>query len=134
MTVHRVFRRAVQVGLVGLLGSAMAAGPLGRQDVMTLLSGATTTQRQTDATAYVSGARVEYGADGRVTATYTGGQTRGFAERGTWRVTENGQVCITWQGKKEGPCQYLVPRGGGVYDLTVDPARSGKYQIAAVSK
>jgi hypothetical protein len=57
MTVHRVFRRAVQVGLVGLLGSAMAAGPLGRQDVMTRLSGATTTQRQTDATAYVSGAR-----------------------------------------------------------------------------
>jgi hypothetical protein len=112
----------------------MAADPLGRQEVITLLSGATATQRQTDATAYTSGARVEYGADGRVTSTYTGGQSRGFVERGTWRVTEMGQVCITWQGKREGPCQYLVPRAGGVYDLTADPASSGKYQITGVSR
>jgi len=101
---------------------------------MTLLSGATATQRQTDLTTYMSGARVEYGADGRVTSSYTGGQSRGFVEHGTWRVTENGQLCITWQGKSEGPCQYLVPRGGGVYDITADPARSGKYQITGVSK
>jgi hypothetical protein len=131
---HRAFRLAVQVGLVGLLGSAVAAGPLSKQEVMTLLSGAAATQRQTDVTTYMSGARVEYGADGRVTSSYTGGQSRGFVEHGTWRVTENGQLCITWQGKSEGPCQYLVPRAGGVYDITADPARSGKYQIIGVSK
>lgn len=134
MTVRRAVRVVVQAGLFGLLGTAMAADPLGRQEVITLLSGATATQRQTDATAYTSGARVEYGADGRVTSTYTGGQSRGFVERGTWRVTEMGQVCITWQGKREGPCQYLVPRAGGVYDLTADPASSGKYQITGVSR
>lgn len=134
MTVHRVVRLTVQLGLVGLFGTAMAAGPLSKQEVVTLLSGATATQRLTDATSYISGARVEYGADGRVTITYSAGQQRGVVERGTWRVTANGQVCVTLEGKNEGPCRYLVPRGGGVYDMTDDPARSGKYQITGVSK
>ena len=134
MRAHRAFRVAIHIGLLGLLGSAEAAGPLSRQEVITLLAGATATQRQTDATAYTSGARVEYGTDGRVTSSYTGGHTRGFVEHGTWRVTESGQVCITWQGKNEGPCQYLVPRAGGVYDLTTDPNRVGKFQITGVSR
>ena len=59
----------------------MAAGPLSNQDVMTLLSGATATQRQTDVTTYMSGARIEYGADGRVTSSYTGGQETANARR-----------------------------------------------------
>ncbi len=134
MRTHRLFGIAVKVGLVGILGSAMAAGPLSKAEVITLLSGATATQRLTDVTDYASGARVEYGADGRVTSTYTGKKYRGVVERGTWRVTENGQMCIVWQGESEGPCRYLVPRGGGVYDLTEDPAKSGKYQIIGVSK
>ena len=134
MRTHRLFGIAVKVGLIGILGSAMAAGPLSKAEVITLLSGATATQRLTDVSAYESGARVEYGADGRVTSTYTGGKSRGFVEHGTWRVTETGQVCITWKGKNEGPCRYLVPTIAGAYDLREDPAKSGKYQIISVSK
>jgi hypothetical protein len=134
MRLHRVFRLAVQVGLGGLLGTAMAAGPLSKQEVITLLSGATATQRLADVTAYSSGARVEYGVNGQVTRTGTGGHSRGVVDHGTWRVTDNGQLCITWRGSREGPCQYLVPRAGGVYDVTEDPAVSGKYQITGVSK
>jgi hypothetical protein len=133
MSAHRLFRLAVQIGLAGLLGSAMAAGPLSKAEVVTLLSGGKATQRLTDPSTHGS-ALVEYGADGRYTNTHTGSKYRGVVETGTWRVSENGQLCVTLQGKDQAKCRYLVPKGGGVYELTEDPAKSGKVQITAVSK
>ena len=133
MNAHRLFRVAVQVGLAGLVGSAMAAGPLSKAEVITLLSGSKATQRFTDPSTHGS-ALVEYGADGRYTNTHTGSKYKGVVETGTWRVNENGQLCVTLEGKAEAKCHYLVPRPGGAYELTQDPAKSGKVQITAVSK
>lgn len=133
MRTHRIFRRAVQVGLLGLLGSALAAGPLSKQEVISLLSGSKATQRLTDPSTHGS-ALVEYGADGRYTNTHTGTRQRGVIETGTWRVSDNGQLCVTLEGKTEAKCHYLVPKPGGAYELTQDPAKSGKVQITAVSK
>ena len=133
MNAHRLFRLAVHVGLAGLVGSAMAAGPLSKAEVVTLLSGSKATQRLTDPSTHGS-ALVEYGADGRYTNTHTGSKHKGVVETGTWRVNENGQLCVTLEGKAEAKCHYLVPRPGGAYELTQDPAKSGKVQIAAVSK
>lgn len=133
MNTHHLFRFAIQAGLLGLLGSAMAAGPLSKAEVITLLSGSTATQRLTDPSTHGS-ALVEYGADGRYTNTHTGSKYRGVVETGTWRVNDNGQLCVTLEGKAEGKCRYLVPTGGGAYDLTENPAKSGKVQITAVSK
>ena len=133
MNARRLFRFAAHVGLVGFLGSAMAAGPLSKEEVITLLSGAKATQRFTDPSTHGS-ALVEYGADGRYTNTHTGSKYKGVIESGTWRVNDNGQLCVTLEGKAEGKCRYLVPTGGGAYDLTENPAKSGKVQITAVSK
>ena len=133
MNAHRLFRLAVHVGLAGLVGSAMAAGPLSKAEVVTLLSGSKATQRLTDPSTHGS-ALVEYGADGRYTNTHTGSKHKGVVETGTWRVNENGQLCVTLEGKAEARCHYLVPRPGGAYELTQDPAKSGKVQITAVSK
>ncbi|MCU0990853.1 MAG: hypothetical protein MUE63_15105 [Xanthomonadales bacterium] len=133
MNAHRLFRLAVQVGLAGLVGSAMAAGPLSKAEVITLLSGSKATQRFTDPSTQGS-ALVEYGADGRYTNTRTGPRYRGTVETGTWRVNDNGQLCVTLEGKTEPRCNYLVPKPGGAYELTQDPATSGKVQITAVSK
>ena len=133
MNAHRLFRLAVHVGLAGLVGSAMAAGPLSKAEVVTLLSGSKATQRLTDPSTHGS-ALVEYGADGRYTNTHTGSKHKGVVETGTWRVNENGQLCVTLEGKAEAKCHYLVPRPGGAYELTQDPAKSGKVQITAVSK
>lgn len=133
MNAHRLFRFAAQVGLVGLLGSAMAAGPLSKAEVITLLSGSKATQRFTDPSTHGS-ALVEYGPDGRYTNTHTGSKYRGVVETGTWSVNENGQLCVTLEGKATARCHYLVPKPGGAYELTQDPAKSGKVQITAVSK
>lgn len=133
MNARRLFRFAAHVGLVGFLGSAMAAGPLSKEEVITLLSGAKATQRFTDPSTHGS-ALVEYGADGRYTNTHTGSKYKGVIESGTWRVNDNGQLCVTLEGKAEGKCRYLVPTGGGAYDLTENPTKSGKVQITAVSK
>jgi arylsulfatase A-like enzyme len=38
------------------------------------------------------------------------------------------------QGKGEEKCRYLVPLGGGAYDLTENPAKSGKSHFTAASK
>lgn len=133
MNARRLFRFAAHVGLVGFLGSAMAAGPLSKAEVITLLSGAKATQRFTDPSTHGS-ALVEYGADGRYTNTHTGSKYKGVIESGTWRVNDNGQLCVTLEGKAEGKCRYLVPTGGGAYDLTENPTKSGKVQITAVSK
>jgi len=133
MRTHRLFCIAVKVSLIGILGSAMAAGPLSKAEVITLLSGSKATQRFTDPSTHGS-ALVEYGADGRYTNTHTGTKYRGVVETGTWRVNENGQLCVTLEGKAEAKCQYLVPRPSGAYELTQDPAKSGKVLITAVSK
>jgi hypothetical protein len=115
------------------LGIAQAAEPLSKQQVASLLSGSKATQRSTDPSESGSGL-VEFGADGRVTNTHAGTKFRGVVETGTWRVSEKGQLCITWQGKAEENCRYLVPLGGGAYDLTANPAKSGKFHFTAVSK
>jgi|MudIll2142460700_1097286.scaffolds.fasta_scaffold129349_2 hypothetical protein len=134
MRTHRLVCIAVKVGLIGILGSAMAAGPLSKAEVITLLSGSKATQRFTDPSAYGSSALVEYGADGRYTNTHTGTKWKGVVETGTWHVNENGQLCVTLEGKAAAKCRYLVARPGGAYELTQDPAKSGKVQITAVSK
>ena len=133
MNVHRLIRLAVRVGLAGLVGSVMAAAPLSKAEVITLLSGGKATQSFTDPSTQGS-ALVEYGADGRYTNTHTGSRYRGVVETGTWRVNENGQLCVTLEGKAEAKCHYLVPRPGGAYELTRDPAQTGKAQITTVSK
>jgi hypothetical protein len=133
MKAHRIFRFGVQVGLIGLLGSALAAGPLSKQELISLLSGSKATQRSTDPSESWTGL-VEFGTDGRVTRTHSGTKFRGVVETGTWRVSEKGQMCITWQGKAEEQCRYLVPLGGGAYNLTENPAKSGKFQFTTVSK
>jgi hypothetical protein len=130
---HGLIRVAVTVALIGLVGSAAAAGPLSKQQVASLLSGSKATQRSTDPSESGSGL-VEFGADGRVTNTHAGTKFRGVVETGTWRVSEKGQLCITWQGKGEENCRYLVPLGGGAYDLTANPAKSGKFHFTDVSK
>jgi hypothetical protein len=133
MRTHRLFCIAVKVSLIGILGSAMAAGPLSKAEVITLLSGSKATQRFTDPSTHGS-ALVEYGADGRYTNTHTGSKYRGVVETGTWSVNENGQLCVTLEGKAKARCHYLVPKPGGAYELTQDPAKSGKVQITGVSK
>ena len=133
MRANRLFRLGVQMALVGLVGGAHAAGPLSKAEVTTLLSGSKATQRFTDPSTHGS-ALVEYGADGRYTNTHTGSKNRGVVETGTWRVNDNGQLCVTLEGKAEGKCRYLVPTGSGAYDLTENPTKSGKVQITAVSK
>lgn len=87
MKAHREVVIAIKVSLIGLLGSAMAAGPLSKQEVTTLISGSKVTHR-------------------------------GVRETGTWEVNANGQLCVTWQGKNQPNCQYLVPTAGGGYNLT----------------
>lgn len=133
MNARRLFRLAVQAGLFGLLGIAMAAGPLSKAEVITLLSGSKATQRLTDPSTHGS-ALVEYGADGRYTNTHTGSKYRGVVETGTWSVKENGQLCVTLEGTAKARCHYLVPMPGGAYELTQDPAKSGKVQITGVSR
>ena len=123
----------IAVGVASTLGIAQAAEPLSKQQVASLLSGSKATQRSTDPSEHGAGL-VEFGADGRVTNTHTGTKFRGVVETGTWRVSEKGQLCITWQGKAEENCRYLVPLGGGAYDLTANPAKSGKFHFTAVSK
>lgn len=63
-----------------------------------------------------------------------GGKNRRFVESGTWGVNANGQLCLTWQGKNRPVCPYLIPTGRGGYNLTQDPAKTGKMEITSVSK
>jgi hypothetical protein len=130
---HRLIRVTVRVALIGLIGSAAAAGPLSKQEVTTLISGSTVTQRGDDPSK--SGSQLlEYDAGGTVTRTHTGTEHRGIVETGSWRVNANGQLCVTWQGQAKPNCQYLVPTGTGGYNLTQDPAKRGKMTITGVSK
>lgn len=133
MRVRRILQLGILAGLVGLLASALAAGPLSKGEVIGLLSGSKATQRSTDPSNRGTGL-MEFATDGRVTNTHTGTRFRGVVETGTWRVSEKGHLCITWQGKSEEKCRYLVPLGGGAYDLTENPAKSGRFQFTAVSK
>lgn len=131
---HRLFRVAVKVALIGLIGSAAAAGgPLSKQEVTTLISGSTVTQRGDDPSKRGS-QLLEYDAGGTVTRTHTGTEHRGIVEKGSWQVNANGQLCVTWQGQAQSNCQYLVPTGTGGYNLTKDPATRGKMTITGVSK
>jgi hypothetical protein len=123
----------IAVGVASTLGIAQAGEPLSKQQVASLLSGSKATQRSTDPSEHGSGL-FEFAADGRVTNTHTGTKFRGVVETGTWRVSDKGQLCITWQGKAEEKCRYVVPLGGGAYDLTENPAKSGKFHFTAVSK
>lgn len=133
MKTSRRYVFAVAVGVVGALGIAQAAEPLSKTQVTALLSGSKVTQRSTDPSTHGTGL-VEFNTDGRVTNTHTGTKFRGVVENGTWRVSEKGQLCITWQGKAEEKCRFLVPLGGGAYDLTEDPAKGGKFHITNVAK
>ena len=94
--------------------------------VISLLSGTKTTPSSTDPSAHGSGV-VEYGTDGRVANTHRGVKLGGVVEAGTepWRVSEKVRLCISWQRKSEEECRYLVPLGGGAYDLAENPSRSG---------
>lgn len=130
---HRLFRIAFQTGLAGLLGTAMAASPLSKDEVVSLISGSKVTQRDRDPSSQHTEV-LEYDASGKVTRTYMGGKNRGFVENGTWEVNANGQLCLTWQGKSQPICPYLVPNGRGGYNLTQDPAKTGKMEITGVSK
>ena len=133
MKTLRYWALFVAAGLIGPLGNAQAAEPLSKDQVTALISGSKVTQRLTDPSTKGSGL-VEYGADGRVTNTHTGTKHRGVIETGTWQVTEKGELCVTWQGKSQPNCDYLVPTGHGGYYLTKDPAKTGKREITAVSK
>jgi len=130
---HKLIRVAVKVALIGLIGSAVAAGPLSQQEVTTLISGSKVTQRGDDPSK--RGSQIlEYDAGGKVTRTHTGTEHRGVVESGTWQVNANGQLCVTWHGQAQPNCQYLVPTGTGNYNLTQDPAKRGKMTITGVSK
>lgn len=129
---HRLIRVAVKVALIGLIGSAAAAGPLSKQEVTTLITGSKVTQQDSDPS--TSGSQLlEYDAGGKVTRQFLG-KHRGFIETGTWEVNADGQLCVTWQGKAQPNCVYLVPTGRGGYNLTRDPAKTGKMEITGVSK
>jgi hypothetical protein len=133
MKAHRLFQITLQVGLAGLLSTAMAAGPLSKDAVVSLISGSKVTQHGDDPSAK-GNQLLEYDAGGKVTRQFMGTKHRGFVEQGTWEVNANGQLCITWQGKSQPNCQYLVPTGRGGYNLTQDPAKTGKMEITDVSK
>jgi hypothetical protein len=83
----------------------MAAGPLSKAEVITLLSGSKGTLRFTDLSTHGS-ALVEYGADGRYTNAHTGSKYKGVVETGTWPVNENGQLCATLVGTAEAKRHY----------------------------
>lgn len=130
---HKLTRGAVKAALIGLIGSAVAAGPLSQHEVTTLISGSKVSQRGDDPSKRGS-QLLEYDAGGKVTRTHTGTEHRGVVETGTWHVNANGQLCVTWQGKAQPNCQYLVPTGTGNYNLTQDPAKRGNMEITGVSK
>ena len=76
---HKLIRGAVKVALIGLIGSAVAAGPLSQQEVTTLISGSKVTQRGDDPSK--RGSQIlEYHAGGKVTRTHTGTEHRGVKE------------------------------------------------------
>jgi hypothetical protein len=133
MKANRLSLVAFQVGLAGLLSTAMAAGPLSKDEVISLISGSKVTQRDRDPSSQHTEV-LEYDAGGKVTRTYMGGKHRGFVESGAWEVNANGQLCVTWQGKSQPVCPYLVPTGHGGYNLTQDPTKTGKMEITGVSK
>lgn len=133
MRSHKFVRVAVKVALIGLVGSAAAAEPLSKQEVITLISGSTVTQRGDDPSKRGT-QLLEYDAGGTVTRTHTGVEQRGVVEKGSWQVNAKGQLCVTWQGEAQARCQYLVPTGTGGYNLTPDPATRGKMTITGVSK
>jgi hypothetical protein len=133
MKARHFFQFALVAGLVGLLGTAMAAGPLSQAEVISLISGSTVTQHGDDPSRQGS-QLLEYDASGKVTRQFMGHKHRGFIEQGTWEVNANGQLCVTWQGKSQPNCQYLVPTGRGGYNLTQDPAKRGKMTITGVSR
>ena len=133
MKANRLFLLAFQLGLAGLLGTAMAAEPLSKDEVVSLISGSKVTQRDRDPSSQQTEV-LEYDAGGKVTRRYIGGRNRGFVETGTWEVNANGQLCLTWPGKSQPVCPYLVPTGRGGYNLTQDPTKTGKMEITSVSK
>lgn len=133
MSANRYFRLAVQAGLSGLLSTAMAAGPLSQAEVISLISGSKITQHGDDPS-HGGTQLLEYDAGGKVTRQFMGTRHRGLIEQGTWEVNADGQLCVTWQGKSQPNCQYLVPTGRGGYNLTGNPAKTGKMEITGVSK
>jgi hypothetical protein len=55
-----------------------------------------------------------FSADGKLTQKAANGELK----QGTWRVTDQGQQCITWAGQKEA-CSTVVARGDGTYQRFV---------------
>jgi len=76
---HKLIRGAVKGDPIGLIGSAAAAGPLGQQEVTTLISGSKATQRGDDPSKRGS-QLFEYDAGGKVTRTHAGTEHRGVKE------------------------------------------------------
>jgi hypothetical protein len=132
MTTSRPCITAVTVAGIGLLGTAQAAEPLSRQEVVSLVTGSKVTQRGDDPRA--AGQLLQYDAGGKVTQTFLDAYHRGFQETGTWEVRSDGQMCITWQGKTEANCFYFVPTGRGTYRLPQDPTKTGRMEVISVSK
>jgi hypothetical protein len=132
MTTSRRCIAAVTVAVIGLLGTAQAAQPLSREEVVSLVTGSKVTQRGDDPKA--AGQLLQYDAGGKVTRTFLDAYHRGFQETGTWEVRPDGQMCITWQGTTEARCFYFVPTGRGTYKLPQDPTKTGMMEVIGVSK
>jgi hypothetical protein len=123
---------AFAVAVIGLLGTAQAAQPLSKGEVLSLVTGSKVTQRGDDPKA--AGQQLQYDAGGKVTRTFLDAHHRGSQEPGTWEVRPDGQMCITWQGKTEANCFYFVPTGRGTYRLPQDPTKAGRMEAISVVK
>ena len=55
-----------------------------------------------------------FAADGKIVQKTPTGEKK----EGTWRLTDNGQQCITWAGQGE-VCSTVVSRGDGTYQRMV---------------